>query len=162
MTMAGIEAIALDVDGVITDGSVYWGSDGEEWKRFSFADIMGISLALKSGLIVSLMSGESSPLIDRYAEKFGLQDVEKGCKDKASAIRAFAIRHKLDLAHVCFMGDDVNDLEAMRICGFSAAPKTARPAVLKEADFVSERSAGNGAVRDLIDAILAARSPVAE
>src|SRR6476646_6506968 len=108
-----IKAIALDVDGVLTDGGFWWGPDGQEWKRFSFADVMGVSIARKAGLIVALISGEESPLVDRFAEKMGITDVHKGCKDKGSALREFVRRHDLGLAEVCFMGDDVNDLGAL-------------------------------------------------
>src|SRR5579883_2790433 len=101
--MRNIKAIALDVDGVLTDGSVWWGPNGEEWKRFSFADIMGVSLARKAGLIVTLISGENSPLVDRYALKMGITDITKNCKDKAAALQAFAKRQKLDLQQICFM-----------------------------------------------------------
>ena len=73
--MKQLKAIALDVDGVLTDGGVWWGSGGEEWKRFCFADIMGVSLAMKSGLLVALISGEDSPLVDRFAAKMGITDV---------------------------------------------------------------------------------------
>ena len=76
--MRNLKAIVLDVDGVLTDGGVWWGPDGEEWKRFSFIDIMGVSLARKSGLRVALISGEDSPLVDRFAAKMGITDVEKG------------------------------------------------------------------------------------
>src|ERR1700722_16334336 len=127
--MAALRAIALDVDGVLTDGGVWWGPDGAEWKRFCFADIMGVSLATKAGLIVTLISGENSPLVDRFATKMNITDVKKGCKDKASALRAFAARQSLSLDEICFMGDDVNDLGAMEIAGFSAAPANAQPAV---------------------------------
>src|SRR5215467_8067573 len=72
--IAGIKAIALDVDGVLTDGGLWWGPNGEEWKRFSFVDIMGVSLARKTGLIVALVSGEDSLLVDRYAKKMGITD----------------------------------------------------------------------------------------
>src|ERR1019366_1156507 len=68
-------AIALDVDGVLTDGGFWWGPNGEEWKRFCFADVMGVSLARKSGLIVALISGEDSPLVDRFATKMGILDM---------------------------------------------------------------------------------------
>jgi 3-deoxy-D-manno-octulosonate 8-phosphate phosphatase (KDO 8-P phosphatase) len=153
--MARIKAIALDVDGVLTDGGFWWGPNGEEWKRFCFADVMGISLARKAGLIVALISGEESPLVDRFAEKLGITDMVKGCKDKAAALRAFADRRGLSLEEVCFMGDDVNDLEALEIAGLAAAPADARPLVLKEADFVAASRGGNGAVRELVDAILA-------
>ena len=149
------------MDGVLTDGGFWWGPNGEEWKRFTFADIMGISLAHKAGLIVGLISGEDTPLIDRYASKMGITDVWKGMKDKAPALQEFAARRGLDLSAICFMGDDVNDLAAMRVAGFSAAPSNARPAVLKSVSFISSYPGGNGAVRDLIDHILAARENAA-
>lgn len=149
-----IRAIALDVDGVLTDGGIWWGPNGEEWKRFCFADIMGVSLACKAGLIVTLISGEDSPLVDRFAAKFKLADITKGCQDKARALREFARRNQLELSEICFMGDDVNDLAAMEIAGLSAAPADARPAVVQKAAFVATVRGGNGAVRELIDAIL--------
>src|SRR5580704_12189629 len=157
--MTGIKAIALDVDGVLTDGGVWWGPDGGEWKRFCFADIMGVSLAMKSGLIVGLISGEDSPLVDRFALKMGIADVVKNCKDKARALRSFADRRGLALSEITFMGDDVNDLEAMEIAGLAAAPANAVPGVLKKAVFVAAKHGGNGAVRDLVDAILSVRQP---
>jgi 3-deoxy-D-manno-octulosonate 8-phosphate phosphatase (KDO 8-P phosphatase) len=152
-----LKAIVLDVDGVLTDGGVWWGPNGEEWKRFCFADIMGVSLARKAGLIVALISGEDSPLVDRFAAKMGITDVEKGCKDKARALRAFTERRGLQLSDVTFMGDDVNDLEAMALAGLAAAPAGAVPATLARATFVSTRPGGHGAVRELVDAILRAK-----
>src|SRR5580704_3244741 len=155
--MTGIKAIALDVDGVLTDGGVWWGPDGGEWKRFCFADIMGVSLAMKSGLIVGLISGEDSPLVDRFALKMGIADVVKNCKDKARALRSFADRRGLALSEVTFMGDDVNDLEAMDIAGLAAAPASAVPPALERATFISSKQGGHGAVRELIDTILLAK-----
>jgi 3-deoxy-D-manno-octulosonate 8-phosphate phosphatase (KDO 8-P phosphatase) len=155
--MRHLKAIALDVDGVLTDGGVWWGPNGEEWKRFCFADIMGVSLARKAGLLVALISGEDSPLVDRFAAKMGITDVEKNCKDKAQALRRFAERRGLSLHDVGFMGDDVNDLEAMRIAGLAAAPASAVPGVLECAAFVASKPGGMGAVRELVDAILSGR-----
>jgi 3-deoxy-D-manno-octulosonate 8-phosphate phosphatase (KDO 8-P phosphatase) len=152
--MRNLKAIVLDVDGVLTDGGVWWGPNGEEWKRFSFADIMGVSLAKKSGLKVALISGEDSPLVDRFAGKLGITDVEKNCKDKAGALRSLAERHGLALRDICFMGDDVNDLGAMEIAGLAAAPASAVPAALQKAGFIATKGGGNGAVRELIDTIL--------
>ena len=152
--MAALKALALDVDGVLTVGGVWWGPNGEEWRRFSFADILGVYLARKAGLIVSLISGEDSPLVDRFAAKMNLADIIKGCKDKAAALRAFAERNHLALDEICFMGDDVNDLAAMDLAGLAAAPADARPAARKKAAIVTEAKAGNGAVRELVDRIL--------
>jgi len=160
--VTGIKAIALDVDGVLTDGGFWWGANGEEWKRFSFTDIMGLSLARKAGLRIALISGEDSPLVDRLAAKMGITDVHKNCKDKAEALRSFADRNQLPLDEICFMGDDVNDLGALEIAGLSAAPADARRAVLEKVSFVSGHPGGNGAVREVIDAILTARQRAAE
>ncbi len=152
-----IRALAIDVDGVLSDGGVWWGPQGEEWKRFSFADVMGVSLARRAGLILALISGEDSPLVDRYAEKMLIKHVVKGCRDKAAALRDFASAVGVSLAEVCFMGDDVNDLPAMLVSGFSAAPANAAAVVLAQAQFISKAPGGNGAVRELVDALLAAR-----
>jgi 3-deoxy-D-manno-octulosonate 8-phosphate phosphatase (KDO 8-P phosphatase) len=152
--VGALRAIALDVDGVLTDGGVWWGASGGEWKRFCFADIMGVSLARKAGLTVTLISGEDSPLVDRFAAKLEIADFTKGCKDKAAALRAFADRQGLRPEEICFMGDDVNDLAAMDLAGFSAAPADARPAALRQADLVTRANGGHGAVRELIDWIL--------
>ena len=156
-SLARIRAVALDVDGVLTDGGFWWGPDGQEWKRFSFADVMGVSRARKAGLIVALISGEGSPLVDRFALKMGITEVHKNCKDKAEALRSFAKRNALDLKEICFMGDDLNDVGALGLAGLAAAPADAQPDVLSKAEFVATRGGGNGAVRELVDAILAAR-----
>jgi|SRR5581483_10535320 len=152
-----IRAVAIDVDGVLSDGGLWWGPGGEEWKRFSFADIMGLSLARRAGLILALISGEDSALVDRYAEKLLIRHVAKGCRDKAAALREFAAAVGVKLTEICFMGDDVNDLPAMAIAGLAAAPSNAASVVLAYASFIAKAPGGNGAVRELIDALLAAR-----
>jgi len=149
-----IKAVALDVDGVLTDGGFWWGPNGEEWKRFCFADVMGISLGKKAGLIFALISGEASPLVDRFAAKMGIEDVFKGCKDKAAALREFAGRHGLQVSEVAFMGDDVNDLGAMAIAGLSVAPANARPDVLAVVDVQVAARGGDGAVRELVECLI--------
>jgi 3-deoxy-D-manno-octulosonate 8-phosphate phosphatase (KDO 8-P phosphatase) len=155
--MISIRAIALDVDGVLTDGGFWWNAAGDEWKRFSFLDVMGLANARRAGLILALISGEDSLLVDRFAVKLQITDVFKHCKDKATALREFATRHDLNLTQICYMGDDVNDLGALEIAGLAAAPPGAHASVLRAANFVATRPGGNGAVRDLVDAILAAR-----
>jgi 3-deoxy-D-manno-octulosonate 8-phosphate phosphatase (KDO 8-P phosphatase) len=155
--LADIRALVLDVDGVLTDGGLWWGPNGEEWKRFCFADIMGLSLARRAGLVFALISGEDSPLVDRFARKLQIKHVVKGCRDKASALSTFALETNIDLNQICFMGDDVNDLAAMAIAGYAAATANAAQEVLNRAAFVARRNGGNGAVRDWVDAFLAAR-----
>ena len=152
--MKDIKAVALDVDGVLTDGTFIWGPNGEEYKQFSFSDVMGISLASKSGIVFALISGEDNVLIDRFAEKMKIADVSKGCKDKVSELIYFAKKNKLELNQICFMGDDVNDISALEIAGLSAAPANAHKSVKQKAKFVATKSGGNGAVRELLDFIL--------
>jgi 3-deoxy-D-manno-octulosonate 8-phosphate phosphatase (KDO 8-P phosphatase) len=149
-----IRAVALDVDGVLTDGTFIWGPGGEEFKKFYFLDVMGISLGMKSGMIFALISGEDSPLVDRFASKMGIVDVYKGCKDKASALKDFAQKYNLNLGQVCFMGDDINDLAALGIVGLPAAPANAQHAVLEKVAVITKKQGGNGAVRELLDLIL--------
>lgn len=152
--MQEIKAIAMDVDGVLTDGGVWWGPNGEEWKRFHFADIMGLSLARKAGLVIALISGEDSPLVDRLATKLGITDVHKACKDKVSALRIFSECHGFSLQEICFIGDDVNDLPALNIVGVSACPADARPSVREKCQVVTKLSGGNGAVREVVDMLI--------
>jgi 3-deoxy-D-manno-octulosonate 8-phosphate phosphatase (KDO 8-P phosphatase) len=160
--VAKIKAIAMDVDGVLTDGGVWWGPNGEEWKRVHFADIMGLSLARKSGMVIALMSGENSPLVDRIASKLGISDVHKGCKDKAGALRTFSERHGLSLQEICFIGDDVNDLPALSIVGLSACPADARPSIREHCQVVTKLTGGNGAVREVVDMLLASAKMAAK
>jgi 3-deoxy-D-manno-octulosonate 8-phosphate phosphatase (KDO 8-P phosphatase) len=152
-----IKAIALDVDGVLTDGTFWWGPGGEEFKRFSFLDVMGVSIGRKAGLVFALISGEDSPLVDLFAAKMEIADVFKGCKDKAAALREFALRHSLALDEIAFMGDDVNDLPALALAGLPAAPARAHETVLRAVRHVTKRPGGRGAVRELVDMVLAGR-----
>lgn len=156
--MEGIKAVALDVDGVLTDGSFYWGMNGEEFKQFSFSDVMGVSLGSKAGLVFALISGEDNVLIDRFAKKMSIADTYKGCKDKASALCSFARKYNFNLSEICFMGDDINDLGALQLVDFSAAPANAHESVKHVVKFVTAKSGGNGAVRELIDLILAKKA----
>jgi 3-deoxy-D-manno-octulosonate 8-phosphate phosphatase (KDO 8-P phosphatase) len=149
-----IRAIALDVDGVLTDGGFWWGPDGQEFKRFSFLDVMGISRGTRAGLVFALISGEDSPLVDRLAQKLTIVHVFKGCKEKGRALREFAANVRLPLASIAFMGDDVNDFSAMEIAGLAAAPASAREEVRARVGFVASRPGGDGAVRELVEHVL--------
>lgn len=151
----------MDVDGVLTDGTFLWGADGVELKRFCVADATGIALARDAGLFIALVSGESSQsgmaLVHRYAAKLKIEQVFAGCHDKAAALSDFAKAHAIELAEICFIGDDVIDLTAMGSAGVAVAPADAHPTALAKADFVTKAEGGQGAVRELMDLILAQR-----
>jgi 3-deoxy-D-manno-octulosonate 8-phosphate phosphatase (KDO 8-P phosphatase) len=118
---------------------------------------MGLSRALRAGLTLGLISGEDSPLVDRFAKKIGIENVAKGCKEKGEALRRFAKSTGIALEHTAFIGDDVNDLPALAIAGLSVAPANAQPAVKSAVALVLERCGGRGAVRELVEMILTAR-----
>jgi 3-deoxy-D-manno-octulosonate 8-phosphate phosphatase (KDO 8-P phosphatase) len=161
--LIALQAVAFDVDGVLTDGRVTWSTVAhDEIKNFSYADIMGISLLRRLGIKLALISGENSPLVDRYAEKMKLHYVVKGTRDKATALRDFAAEYTLDLTRTAFFGDDINDLFAMDLTGLACCPSNAAADVLTHVEasggFVATNPGGHGAVREFADALLAARN----
>ena len=152
-----IEAVALDVDGVLTDGTFWWGPGGEEFKRFSFTDVMGISLATKAGLRFALISGEASPQVDRFAAKMKIADVYTGCHDKRAALEDFMSKHGLTAEQVCFVGDDVNDIPALKCAGLPVAVGTSHQSLFAHAAYRTQRPGGDGAVREVLDLLLSVR-----
>jgi 3-deoxy-D-manno-octulosonate 8-phosphate phosphatase (KDO 8-P phosphatase) len=151
--------VAVDVDGVLTDGSVWLDGAGNETKRISFADVMGVSLGRRAGLVFALISGEDGALLDVIAAKLGITDVYPGCKDKAAALRDFAWKYQLGLDAVCFIGDDVNDVAAMGIAGLAVAPSGAQPVAEAAATVITSARGGDGCVREVVDLLLARAEP---
>jgi len=146
-----IKAIALDVDGVLTDGTFWWDGTGTELKRFSFRDVMGIARASRAGVVFALISGERNPIVDRYAAKLGITHVWQGCATKDAALREYSEKIGVPLNEIAFMGDDINDLAAISIAGFSAAPADAHESVREVVTLVTRHPGGNGAVREMLD-----------
>lgn len=151
MTHAKIVGVALDVDGVITDGTVWIGPNGDEYKSVSFLDIMGVSRARRAGVYLAFISGEDTPFARNLAERLAVVDLWLGCKDKATAFREFASRHGVTTRDLCFVGDDINDVPAMELAGLAAAPRTAHRSAIAAASLVTTRDAGRGAVREIFD-----------
>lgn len=148
----------MDIDGVLTDGTFTWDSAGGESKSFAFADIMGLSRARAAGISLGLISGEDGPIVKRLAEKIGATYVAAGCRNKAAALREFSEASQIPLEHIAYIGDDVNDIDALSIAGLSVAPLNAQSGVKRSVDLVLEKTGGDGAVRQLIELLLAADS----
>jgi len=146
-----IRAVALDIDGVLTDGSFWWDASGAELKRFCFRDIMGIARASREGIVFALISGERNGIVDRLAAKMNITNIWQACTRKDGALREFAEKSGLPLEEIAFMGDDVNDLAALGIAGFSAAPADAHQSVRSVVKLVTRQPGGNGAVREMLD-----------
>jgi 3-deoxy-D-manno-octulosonate 8-phosphate phosphatase (KDO 8-P phosphatase) len=152
---ARVRLLALDVDGILTDGTIYVSSDGSETKGFSVLDGMGMARLLKAGLTVAWISGRPSGATARRAEELRIPHVIQGRSDKREALAELAQRLGLSAAECCYMGDDDIDAPAIAWAGVGATVPTAMPAALRAADHVTQRPAGAGAVREVCDLILA-------
>ncbi|MCP9469377.1 MAG: HAD hydrolase family protein [Nitrospira sp.] len=155
-----IRLFATDVDGVLTDAGMYYSESGDEWKKFNTRDGMGIKLLQKAGLITAIVTQERTRLVARRAEKLTIPEVHQGVMDKLSMIRDMASRYGLTLGQVAYIGDDVNDLEALKAVGFSASPADGMPQVLRAVDYVCRKKGGEGAVREVVEMILEAQHPL--
>ena len=153
-----LRLFATDVDGVLTDAGMYYSESGEELKKFNTRDGMGIKLLQRAGLITALITMEETKLVTRRAEKLAIPEVHQGARDKLAVMREMVARHGLTLQQVAYIGDDVNDLEVLNAVGFSAAPADALPAVRDAVDYVCRQRGGEGAVREVADLILEAKS----
>jgi len=153
-----IRLFATDVDGVLTDAGMYYSESGDEWKKFNTRDGMGIKLLQKAGLITAIVTQERTRLVARRAEKLAIPELHQGVMDKLSVIRDMAERHGIALRQVAYIGDDVNDIEALKAVGFSATPADGLPQVRKVVDHVCQLKGGEGAVRELAEMILQSRS----
>jgi len=152
-----IKALVLDVDGVLTDGGMYYGPAGEGLKRFNVKDGLGLRLIVEAGVVVALISGENSEILRRRAEKLKLENVFVGVEDKLATLKQFLASKKVALEDVAYVGDDLNDLEALRAVGLPIAVADAVPQVRKAARWVTSRRGGDAAVREVCDALLQAR-----
>ena len=155
--MREIRLFATDVDGVLTDAGMYYSESGDEWKKFNTRDGMGIKLLQKAGLITAIVTQERTRLVARRAEKLAIPELHQGVMDKLSVIRDMAMRHGISLRQVAYIGDDVNDIEALKAVGFSAAPADSLPQVLDIVDYVCEKKGGEGAVREITELLLQSR-----
>ncbi len=158
--LAGIRLFATDVDGVLTDAGMYYTEAGDELKKFNTRDGMGIKLLQQAGLITALITQEETALVARRAVKLAIPEVHQGAKDKLRVLHEMAVRYGIALDQVAYMGDDVNDLEALKAVGFSAAPADAPPAVTNVVRYVCRKKGGEGAVREVAEMILKARAGV--
>jgi 3-deoxy-D-manno-octulosonate 8-phosphate phosphatase (KDO 8-P phosphatase) len=154
-----IELLVLDVDGVLTDGRLYFSGSGEVLKTFHVRDGHGIKLLMRSGVAVAAVSGRRSAAVTARMRELKMRHVVQGCADKVAALIELTQRLDIDpLACACLV-DDTADLPLMAAVGFAAAVADAHPLVLSAAHWISEAPGGLGAVRELCDAMLRAHSP---
>jgi 3-deoxy-D-manno-octulosonate 8-phosphate phosphatase (KDO 8-P phosphatase) len=152
-----IKLLILDVDGVLTDGHLWYDNSGEELKAFNIQDGLGIKLLLRSGVDIGIITGRRSALVARRARELGIRHVVQGREDKLIALRAMAEELAIPLKEIAYMGDDLPDLSAIRAVGFGIAVANATAVVIEHAGYKTARSGGDGAVREICDLILQAQ-----
>ena len=149
-----IKILVMDVDGTLTDGKIYIGSDGEMLKAFNVKDGMGISKLRTNNIIPAIITGRESEILKRRSEELKIEELYQGEENKIGKLKELVERYKCSLSEVAYIGDDENDLQCMKVCGFSGCPSDAVTSVQKEVDFICKTKGGEGAVREFIDFIL--------
>lgn len=155
---AQLALFGFDVDGVLTDGTLFFGPHGEELKAFSSLDGHGIKLLNQSGIEVVIISGRQSRALELRAANLGISELHMSVENKLGCLDTLLARRGLSRAQAGYMGDDVVDLEILGACGFSATVADGHPEVRKHVDFVSRLGGGRGAVREVCELILRAKS----
>ena len=152
-----IELVVFDVDGVLTDGQLYFSENGEESKGFSTLDGQGIKMLQRSGIQTAIITGRSSELVKRRANNLSVEHLYQGREDKVIALKELLEEIKVEPSSVCYVGDDLPDLGAIRYVGMGIAVANAHSFVLQHSDGQTEKRGGHGAARELCDFILQAQ-----
>ncbi|HOI44692.1 MAG TPA: HAD hydrolase family protein [Candidatus Aminicenantes bacterium] len=152
-----VRLLVMDVDGTLTDGTLWVMPDGEEVKGYHVRDGLGILLAKMAGLTCAIITGKSSVSVTKRAEKLKIAETHQGIMDKKERLAVILQKHELSMREAAFIGDDLGDLEVIRSVGFAGAPADADPAVKRHCHFVSKYPGGRGAVREFIEFILKAQ-----
>ncbi len=145
-----IRVLALDIDGVLTDGTAVLTVSGGEEKRFSFYDLDAVTQARNSGLTVALVTGEETAAVNRIAQRFRVEQIVHGAKDKVSALRTLSAQLNIPLSQFCYIGDGDRDATALSQVGLGLAPANATPAAKAAAHYVLSRLGGSGAVAEAV------------
>lgn len=154
-----IKLVISDSDGVLTDTGVYYSERGEEMKRFSIRDGMGVErLRNICGIESGIITGELSGSVKKRAEKLRIDEIHLGIKDKKKTLDEIIECRKISLENVAYIGDDTNDIEVLKIVGLSACPADAVIQIKLIVNYITESKGGNGAFRDLAELIIAARN----
>ena len=149
--------MSFDVDGVLTDGSLFYGASGESFKRFNALDGHGIKQLQGCGVGILILSGRSHPSVDARARELGIGEVIQGAGDKLAALHRWLDGKGVHLEQLGHMGDDLPDLPVFKAVGFAASVPNAHPVVLDQAHWILRRAGGDGAVRELCDLIIEGR-----
>lgn len=147
----GVRLLAMDVDGVLTDGGVYILEDGREFRRFDIKDGLGIKQVMQKGFRVAVISSSDCPAVEHRMRKLGVQEVYLGVEDKLRKLHDICTKLSIDLGEVCYIGDDLADLAVMNAVGLPCAPVDAAQLIKGISLYIANAQGGKGAVREICD-----------
>lgn len=152
--MDRIKLVLTDVDGVLTDGGMYYGSEGDTLKRFNTRDGMGMELLRNHGILTGIITREQTEIVSQRAKKLQVDILVQGCRDKLPALQQILAERNLKASEVAYIGDDLNDVEVLAHVGFSAAPADAATEAKNSAHYICSRKGGEGCFREFAEVIL--------
>ena len=152
--IARVEAFVFDVDGVMTDGGIIPTPDGDFIRRYYAKDGYAMACAIREGYKICIISGGRGPMLENRLKMLGVTRMYLDCMDKVAAIEEFLRDYNLDRESVIYMGDDIPDLECMRVVGIPVCPADAAMEVIEASRYVSEYDGGRGAVRDIVEQVM--------
>lgn len=151
---ANIRLIALDVDGIMSDGRLYFSASGDELKAFNILDGLGLKQLMKAGITVAVITGRRSPLTEKRMSDLGISHLMQGREDKKAALLELIADRNLQTEHIAYMGDDLPDLPALMFAGLGITVPNGYWLVRQHADYCTQTTGGSGAVREACDLIL--------
>lgn len=149
-----IKMFLTDCDGCLTDGGMYYSEHGDEQKKFNTRDGMGFALLRNKGIVTGIVTSENVDLNRRRAQKLKLDVLEAGCKDKVAAVKTLCEKYNISLENVAYIGDDINDLDVIKMVGYGCCPADAMPQVRDAAKYVTKAKGGEGVIREVVEAII--------
>ncbi len=152
-----VRMLIMDVDGVLTDGRIIYGAGGLELKAFDAQDGLGLKLAHRIGLVTAIVTGRTSDVVERRARELEIDEVCQGVSNKLQVYEELLGHYAFSDEGVAYVGDDLEDLPVLRRVGFAVAVANAVQAVKREADYVTSREGGRGAIREVVELILEAK-----
>lgn len=152
--LKNIKLLITDSDGVLTDGGMYYTENGDELKKFNTKDGMGVQLLRENGIKTAIITGENAESVIRRGKKLNIDEVHLGVKEKAPLVRELAQKYDISLSQVAYIGDDINDLEAIKIVGFGCSVQDSTEEVKKVSRYITKAKGGQGALREVAELML--------
>lgn len=153
-----IKIVLTDVDGVLTDGGMYYTKEGDIMKRFHTRDGMGVTLLRKNDIPTVIITKEKTPIVKKWSTKMKIKRLYDGIVEKDSMIEVISKEFHVKIDEIAYIGDDINDIKLLERVGFSASPKDGMEYVKKKCDYICKKNSGEGAFREIADLILKSKS----